>query len=292
LAGATSEIYSSSLIEHLVESKALAGIANLGLDGEQTTLDFSTRLASALEHVELQPFSSPFRHFVASKSAGELQALRKAQAVTDAVFESLLPTIRPGITELDLAAEIVYRHLREGAQSMAFEPIVASGPNGALPHARPSDREIRNGDMVVLDFGCFVDGYASDMTRTVAIGTPESSATSAYETVREAQSTAQQAARPGMTAESLDRTARSIIDEAGLGEFFSHSLGHGLGLQVHEWPRIGRSNTDILPENVVITIEPGVYIPGAFGIRIENSVIVTSSGSEALPASDTKLITL
>lgn len=229
---------------------------------------------------------------VAAKSEAEIDAIRRAQAITEATFEHALGLIRPGMTERELAAEIVYDQLRRGAERMSFDPIVAAGPNGALPHARPSSRSFAYGDMIVLDFGCVVDGYASDMTRTVALGEPGKEARHAHSVVLDAQQRAIAAARPGMRGPDLDRVARAIIAEADLGNFFSHGLGHGIGLQTHEWPRVSYSSEDILPENAVVTIEPGVYMPGKFGIRIEDMIVLRSDGAEVLTASTHELICL
>lgn len=175
---------------------------------------------------------------------------------------------------------------------MSFDPIVASGANGALPHARPSSRVFQEGDLVVLDFGCFVNGYASDMTRTIAIGKPADEAIDVYNLVLEAQQKAIAAAQANLTALELDAVARSIIETAGYGEYFTHSLGHGLGLDIHEWPRISWQNSDQLAENIAITIEPGIYIPGKFGVRIEDIVVLKPDGCEVLTTSSKELFVL
>lgn len=229
---------------------------------------------------------------VARKGREEIERIAAAQALTDAVFEALLDFVRPGVTEQQVAAEIVYRHLKAGADRMSFEPIVASGPNGALPHARPGTRRIREGEPVVIDMGCYLDGYASDMTRTVHIGLAPTEFTESYEVVREAQRLAIDAARSGLRADELDAVARSRIDEAGLGDYFVHSLGHGLGLDVHEWPRVGRDSNYELPDSCVVTVEPGVYLPGKWGIRIEDIVALSPEGSRNLTRSGTELLEL
>jgi Xaa-Pro aminopeptidase len=289
---ASVEIYRDSMLSHLSNMGWLADGLSLGLDGDATTLAFASRLEDEFPNLTLSSFPSPLKRLKACKSDTEIETMRKAQKVTDEVFEHLLGFVSPGMTEREVAAEIVYQHLKRGAERMSFEPIVASGPNGALPHARPSDRVLSRGDMVVMDFGCFVDGYASDMTRTIALGTVDSVAHKAYETVLLAQSEAQGQARSNMAASELDGIARRIIENAGFGASFTHSLGHGLGLDVHEWPRIAATSKDTLPDHAVVTIEPGVYLEGSFGIRIENSVVLNSDGAEQLPASDTSLIVI
>ena len=220
--------------------------------------------------------------FVASKDEDELQRIRLAQEITDDVFAHLLGWLRPGLTERDVAAEVVYQHLRRGAERMSFEPIVASGVNSALPHARPTDRRIEQGDVLLLDFGCFLDGYASDMTRTLAIGTVDPEARAVYDIVLDAQQRALEGARAGMSAHELDALARRAIAAHGYADQFSHGLGHGVGLQVHEWPRVTYSVDYDLPSNAVVSIEPGIYLSDRFGIRIEDLIVLREGCSEII----------
>jgi Xaa-Pro aminopeptidase len=186
----------------------------------------------------------------------------------------------------------VYGHLRRGAERMAFEPIVASGSNGALPHARPTDRPLRAGDLVVLDFGGVLDGYASDMTRTVAVGEPGEEARRVHAAVREAQEAAIGAARAGIRTDELDAAARDVLRRHGLGEAFMHGLGHGIGLQTHEWPRVSYQRQDTLPPGCAITIEPGAYLEGRFGVRIEDIVVLHADGCRNLTRAPKELIVL
>jgi Xaa-Pro aminopeptidase len=229
---------------------------------------------------------------IAQKSDAEVERIREAQRLTEAVFEAVLDWVRPGISEKEISAEIIYRHLQLGAQRMSFEPVVASGPNSALPHAQPTDRILRDEDVLLLDFGCFLDGYASDMTRTIALGQPSSDVREVYEVVLDAQIRALAAARSGMLAVDLDSAARAVIEEAGYGKQFSHSLGHGVGLRIHEWPRISHTAEYMLPEHCVVTIEPGVYLPGRFGIRIEDMIRLQPMGSENLTRAPKELIVI
>ena len=231
-------------------------------------------------------------HEVASKREDEIDRIREAQRLTERVFDEVLVLIREGMRESELAAEIVYRHLRYGAERMSFDPIVASGPNSALPHGRPTDRRLRQGDVVLLDFGCFLDGYASDMTRTVALGQPDSEVRSVYNLVLAAQEQAIASAKSGVTSKNLDAVARQVIKEGGYGERFSHGLGHGLGLQIHEWPRVSYTVDYPLPDNCAVTIEPGVYLPERFGVRIEDIVVLRSGGCENLTHAPKELIVL
>ncbi len=229
---------------------------------------------------------------VAVKSPGEVEAIQRAQRVTEEVFSHILTVIRPGMTEREVAAEITFQHLRRGAEKMSFDPIVASGPQGALPHARPTDRRIEQGDMIVLDFGCFVDGYASDMTRTLAIGEPGPEARAVYSVVLEAQLEALRAAQGGMLSPDLDREARAVIERNDLGDYFTHGLGHGVGLQIHEWPRVSRAVDYPLPLGAVVTIEPGVYLPGCFGVRIEDLIVLEEGGCRNLTSASKELLVL
>lgn len=286
------EIVTGDLIEAAGQHPAASGLDSVGLDGNTVTVSELRRVQSWPDEPKARAYDGPLSVLLSRKSDDEITRLRSAQEITDSVFEEILPLIKPGVTERELAAEIVYRHLKKGAESMSFEPIVASGPNGALPHARAGDRAFEDGDLIVLDFGCFFHGYASDMTRTVALGTPEPESLRIYEIVRTAQRTAEVAARSGMRACDLDRAGRQVIEGAGLGSAFTHSLGHGIGLRIHEPPRIASTNEEILPDGAVVTIEPGVYLPGRFGIRIENSVVLRSTGCEPLPRTSTELLVL
>jgi len=225
-------------------------------------------------------------HFVEKiaipKSAAEIERLRQAGAMAGAVWDQVLPFIRRGVKESDIAAEIVYRSRKLGSETEPFEPIVASGPRSALPHARSTARRLQTGDLVVIDYGCVVEGYASDVTRTVAVGEPPAKLRQAYFAVKEACRLACEAARPGMEGIQLDEVARKYLESCGFKEEFNHSLGHGLGLNVHSLPRLGPESKDVIAANAVITIEPGVYFPGLGGVRIEDDLLVTSTGNEVL----------
>lgn len=235
---------------------------------------------------------------VAVKTDAEIERIEAAQRITETVFDELCERIvqsfRQGeiVTERHLGAHAVYGHLRRGCERVAFDPIVASGPNGALPHARPSDRALREGDLVVIDMGGVVDGYASDMTRTVAVGEPGDEARETYAAVLAAHDAAVEAARSGMTGRELDGVARAVLDGAGLGEAFSHGLGHGVGLQTHEWPRVSYTRDDVLPAGCVVTIEPGAYLPGRFGVRIEDMIHLSQSGARRLTRCPRDLVVL
>jgi len=288
--GAEVLISSEGLMQCLREADLLNTLEDVVVQADDVTVEAYQQLQEHCPSVNWRPESGVLTSLVARKQATEIDRIRAAQALTETVFEEILEEIRPGRTEQEIAADITYRHLRRGAERMAFDPIVASGPNAAYPHARPTSRTLESGDMVVVDMGCVLDGYASDMTRTVAVGPPSETAREGYRVVREAQRRALNAAQAGMRAKELDRVARSFIDEAGLGEYFSHGLGHGIGLEVHEWPRVSHSSDDELPVGACVTIEPGVYVPEAsYGVRIEDIVVLQEEGNRNLTQTDKEL---
>ncbi len=226
----------------------------------------------------------------AVKDAGELSRMRDAAELITGVFNDVLPLIRPGIRETELAAEIDYRMKRAGAEGPSFETIVASGPRSAWPHARPSSKRIEKNELVVLDQGAILRGYCSDMTRTVFLGRPPKKVRQLYSAVLEAQEAAKLAVRPGVEAEAVDRAARKLLHNRGFASYFTHSTGHGLGLEVHEMPRLGRGERTLLEEGMVVTVEPGVYLEGFGGIRIEDDVVVTSNGAQVLTSASREFL--
>lgn len=240
----------------------------------------------------LRPVPALTQSFRAVKSHDEVEAIRRAQQLTESVFSDMIPLLQVGITERDIAAEIVYRHLKGGASRMAFDPIVAFGSNAALPHGRPSDRALEAGDLVLIDMGGMVDGYASDMTRMVSLGPPSKPVQNAYEAVRRALDAADDALHAGTTGRAVDAVAREVLTEAGYGEAFSHGLGHGVGLDVHEWPRLSYAVEHRLPAGAVVTLEPGVYLAGRFGIRIEDLAVVREGGCEVLTTLSRDLVVI
>ena len=219
------------------------------------------------------------------KSSAEVDAIRRAARVVDAAFEELVAWLRPGVTEREAAARLDLILAECGAEGRAFETIVAFGERSALPHARPGARDLREGDVVLLDFGGVVDGYCSDMTRTVACGDVGEVIDEVYRVVLEAQCEALEKMRAGQSGREADALARDVIEAAGYGDHFAHSLGHGIGLVVHEEPRISKKNEDPLPVGAVVTVEPGVYLEGVGGVRIEDDVVIGERGNEILTGS-------
>ncbi|MEQ1759154.1 MAG: Xaa-Pro peptidase family protein [Vicinamibacterales bacterium] len=242
-------------------------------------------LASRGMAVELRPVEGMVERARAVKDASEIETLRRSARGLTPVASAVLKAMRAGMTERVLAGVIEAELRAAGYDRVAFEPIVASGPNAALPHYRAGDRVISEGDMVVLDFGGVLDGYCSDLTRTVSVGEPSDELRRVYGAVLDAQQAAIHAIRPGNTTEAVDAAARSVLVECGLGEAFSHGTGHGIGLEIHEDPRLARAASSAptaLEAGMVTTVEPGAYLPGWGGIRIEDDILVTSTGYEIL----------
>ncbi|HHT42465.1 MAG TPA: aminopeptidase P family protein [Firmicutes bacterium] len=216
------------------------------------------------------------------KTQNEIEQIRRAAQIADEAFAELLPNIRSGRTEREIALELEFLMREKGASAMSFAPIVASGPQSALPHARPGERIFTYGDFVVFDFGCVVNGYCSDMTRTIVIGEPEEQHLLIYDLVLKAQLESLQAVAAGRTGAEVDAVARDIITAAGYGDYFGHGLGHSVGLEIHENPRLSKVDNTVLQPGMVVTVEPGVYLPGFGGVRIEDLVVVTEDGCEVL----------
>jgi Xaa-Pro aminopeptidase len=281
--GAEVRIATNGLMQALLDGGHLDDLGRVVIQADDVTLAAYQQLQDSASAVDWQARSGVLTSLVGSKDEDEIQRIRAAQALTEEVFEEILAFLAPGRTEQEVAAEITYRHLRRGAEAMAFDPIVASGPNAARPHARPTSRTLRDGDLVVLDMGGMLDGYASDMSRTVAIGEPSDAAREGYQVVQDAQQRALDAARSGLTGKELDAAARQYIEDAGLGDYFAHGLGHGIGLEVHEWPRVSHSVEETLPPGACVTIEPGVYVPEEeYGVRIEDIVVLEPDGCRNL----------
>lgn len=228
--------------------------------------------------VELVPHTTEIDRVRLVKNEYEIECLKKAQSIADAAFSELLTVIREGMTEKEVANELDHLLRKHGADENSFDTIVGSGPNGALCHATPGPRKLQKGDLVVIDFGCKHMGYCSDMTRTVAIGEPCDELKKIYGIVLEAQLAALDALKPNMSAKELDGVARGVISKAGFGECFGHSLGHGFGLDIHEAPYASTRSADTLLPGCTITVEPGIYVEGLGGVRIEDDCVLTEDG--------------
>ena len=270
------------LSDLLPEVLADLGIKRLGFESQNVTVEQLNTLSKATEGVEWLPLENTVEKIRAVKDQGEIDALRRSAALNDAAFTHLLEGIKPGMTEREAAWEIEVYMRSHGASKVAFDLIVAAGPNGALPHARPGDQAIQPGAPVVVDIGCVLDGYCSDMTRTFCLGEPSSRYLEVWNLVLQAQEAAKAVVRAGATGVEADAAARDLIAEAGYGDYFGHGLGHGVGLAVHEGPRAGRLSEDTFQAGMSLTIEPGIYLPGEFGVRIEDLVIIGQDGIEIL----------
>jgi Xaa-Pro dipeptidase len=223
------------------------------------------------------------------KDATEIAMMRQAVAIAEGALKAVLADVRIGMSESTIANQLIVELRRRGAEGLAFDPTVVSGPNSALPHGEPSDRALSSGDLLLLDFGVTIDGYASDITRTVAIGEVDADLRQVYEVVRRANEAGRAAAQPGVEIQEVDRAARKVIVDAGYGPYFMHRTGHGLGLEVHEPPFAREGDTTILEPGMTFTVEPGIYLPGKGGVRIEDDLVITPTGSESLTTFDREL---
>ncbi len=271
--------------ELVVDAAGAAGVgeARIGLEAAHVSWAQQRRLASEwFPHGELVPSDALVEGLRRVKDPGEVARIRAACAVADDALGAVGPMLADGPSEREFALALEFAMRERGASAMSFEPIVASGPNGARPHARPSERAIGRRDLVVLDFGCVVDGYCSDMTRTIALDDPGPEARRVYETVAAAQAAGRGSVGPGVAAAAVDAACRDVIEQAGWGEAFLHGTGHGVGLEVHEDPRVTRGADGTLVVGNVVTVEPGVYLPGVGGVRIEDTLVVTDDGATVL----------
>ncbi len=255
------------------------GVTTLGFEEHYLTV---AELMGYEKHLEakLVPYNKQINSFRGTKEAWELELMRKAQAITDKAFAEVLPRIRVGMTELELQAELIYCMYKNGATGLAFDPIVVSGPNTSMPHGVAGDRVIQAGDFITMDFGASYMGYCSDMTRTVAVGFVTEEMEKVYNTVLQAQLAGLAISKAGVPGQDIDGAARKVISDAGYGDYFGHGYGHSLGLEIHENPSPNARNTEPMPAGAYASAEPGIYLPGKFGVRIEDSVIFTEDGIE------------
>ncbi|HEX4651818.1 MAG TPA: aminopeptidase P family protein [Granulicella sp.] len=266
-----------------------AGVTRCGFDAAQTTVAaleamrgaVSAKLRKAL-FVPVGPIVAELREV---KDETEIEVLRRAAGLGCRLFETLLGSIRSGMTEVAVAAELEHAARLAGAERMSFDTIVASAERSALPHGRATLAKLPRRGFVTLDFGVVIDGYCSDMTRTIHLGRALPDEAEVYDAVLEAQESAVAAIRPGVSVGEVDEAARSVLRRAGLDQYFSHSTGHGVGLEIHEGPRLAANQKQLLAQGMVVTVEPGVYLPGRFGVRIEDVVLVTAEGAEVLTPS-------
>jgi Xaa-Pro dipeptidase len=273
-------------------SKAYQAAAKaLGLDGQSVGVEalkmrvLELRLLEAsAPHAKFDPCEAIIAQLRMHKDADEIAAMRKAVAITENALAHVLEMIKPGMTERQVGAELTLALLRGGAESLSFEPLIQSGPNSALPHYVVGDRVIHRGDILLLDFGVTVDGYASDITRTYVIGEASDEIKKIYDLVKRANEAGRLAGKPGASGQDVDRAARKVIEDGGYGKYFTHRTGHGLGLEGHEPPYMVEGNAVPLEVGNTYTVEPGIYVPGLGGVRIEDDMLITPNGSESLTA--------
>jgi Xaa-Pro aminopeptidase len=270
-----------------------SGLKRVAIESGHLTVAQLGELEKALgKGIKVVRLAGAVEELRAVKDAEEIELLREAVEFSSRLFRPLLRSIRPGVTERTVAARLEYTARRAGAEAMSFETIVASGERSALPHGVASAARLPSAGFVVLDYGVVLNGYCSDMTRTVHLGKASAEARKLYSAVLEAQLAAISAVRPGATTGEVDEAARQELKRARLGRFYTHSTGHGVGLEIHELPRVGAAGNEILKPGMVITIEPGIYLPGNCGIRIEDMLLVTGGGYEVLTPVSKELIEL
>ncbi len=279
--GARAVLYRDK-VSGIADVLSARGIKHVGFEPAAATVELHSALRRKTKNVRWKPFPSDLGTIRAVKDAKEIESIRKAIRIASDALMSTLGRIRPGVRERDIAIELEYAMRKKGADYPSFDTIVASGPNSALPHARPGSRKIRPGDFVVVDFGAVFSGYHSDETCTFAVGRKGKKHENIYAIVKEAHARALEAVSPGVACRDVDAAARGVIEKAGYGPCFSHGTGHGVGLGVHEAPRLSTLSDDVLEEGMVITIEPGIYIPGFGGVRIEDMVLVEKGGARVL----------
>ena len=265
------------------------GVTTLGYEENYLTVAEFQMFEKGL-NAKLVPFHKEISSFRAVKEEWELEIMRKAQAITDKAFAEVLPRIKAGMTELELQAELIYCLYKNGATGLAFDPIVVSGPNTSLPHGVAGERVIQEGDFVTMDFGASYNGYCSDMTRTVAVGFATEEMKKIYNTVLEAQLAGLAISKAGVIGGDVDAAARKVITDAGYGPYFGHGYGHGVGLEIHEAPSPNARNEKPMPAYAVCSAEPGIYLPGKFGVRIEDVCIFLEGGHENITHSPKNLI--
>jgi Xaa-Pro aminopeptidase len=264
----------------------------LGFEAHEMTVEAHTALAARLDGVELISLERAVETLRLVKDESEIALLREACAITDRAFDAVLPAIAPGRTEREIAVMLERAMVDFGAERPAFASIVAAGPNGAIPHHDPGSREIQSGDLVTMDFGALYDGYHADMTRTVAVGEPDGWQREIYDLVAAAQLAGMAAARSERDTADVDAAARDLIADAGYGEEFPHGVGHGVGLEIHEAPLMGYDKTGKLMDRVPITVEPGVYVAGRGGVRIEDTLVVRADRAEPLTQTTKELLVI
>jgi len=282
---------SKPFVDWINETLDKTGAKKVGFEEDYMSVASFQAYEKAL-HCDLIPAGQLMHELRGVKDEEEIRRLTGAQRISERALADLLKEIKVGQTEQEIAARLQYLMLRYGAERMSFDPIIASGPNGSMPHAVPGERKIQNGDFITMDFGCVYQGYCSDMTRTIAVGEISEEQRKIYNIVLEAQLAGIAAAKAGATGAEVDGAARKVIADYGYGQYFGHGFGHSVGVEIHESPNANPANDKPLPAGAVISAEPGIYIPGKFGVRIEDVIVVGEDGCTDLALADKSLIVL
>ena len=267
------------------------GLKRVGIEEAYLTVERWQKMKIAFPaDTELVPAGKLLTELRSAKTEEELAVMQKAQDITDQVFAEICEFLHAGVTESEVAAQLTYLQMKHGAEGNSFPPIVASGANGSMPHAIPTAKPIQKGELVTMDFGCIYQGYCSDMTRTVAIGQPSDEMRRVYDAVLEAQLAGIAAAKAGVPGCDVHNAAWDVLKKYGYGDYFGHGFGHSLGIEIHESPNANRANTKPLPAGAVLSAEPGVYLPGKFGVRTEDVIFLTETGNRILTHAPKHLI--
>lgn len=286
------EIIETNSSRTIVDILSELNLSKLGIEEDYMTYGQALNFKNKLSEIEMIPLEGALLELRSIKTLDEIKNIEQAASIADKAFEYILKFIKPGLRELDIALELEFFMRKRGASKLSFETIVASGKRSSLPHGLASDKTIEIGDMITLDFGCVYNNYCSDMTRSFVLGKANNKQKEIYNLVLEAQKKSLEAVKPGISGEQLDGIARTIIKDSGYGDYFGHGLGHGVGLEIHELPHINIRGKRPIESGMVLTIEPGIYIPDFAGVRIEDLVLVTNNGYRVLSKSTKDFIEL
>jgi Xaa-Pro aminopeptidase len=277
----------------LKKEKLLKGVSSMAFESDRMSYSDAVQIRNVIRPIKFKPYSFVVERFTQPKSTEEVDCIRKAGLMALEALDKVIPLIKPGVSEREISIELDYQAAQLGSEGVPFDTIVVSGPRCSLIHGMPSSRKFKKGDVIIVDWGTKYKGFASDLTRTFVIGKPTKEQKQIYKLILNAKDKATESVLPGMNGKTLDNIARNMIKKEGFGDYFKHSLGHGVGYMVHEFPIITfRKDDQIIPENVVLAIEPGVYLPDKFGIRIEDEILVTKSGGKPLTIAPDDIISL
>lgn len=282
----------SEQISSLMKKHGAKSLAVESMDMTLNRISFFEKKLPDIEFIKSDELSNNIYEMRTVKTPDEIEKIQKAQEIAEKAFDEILEFIRPGVSEREISLKLDSCMLENGAEALSFETIALAGANTSMPHGVPGNYRVQNGDFVLMDFGAVYEGYHSDMTRTVCVGQPTEKMRTVYNIVLDAQLKALESVKAGMTGSQLDGCARNVIEKAGYGECFGHSLGHGVGMEIHEFPAASSKSETVLKENMVVTVEPGIYIPGEFGVRIEDFVVVTEKSHQNLTKCPKKIIIL